>query len=75
MFIEVKEGKNPKDNTEELNRALKVFNSMVKKSELIQELRRREHFVKPSKKKILKMQEARRKRKREERKQARQKKY
>jgi ribosomal protein S21 len=75
MFIEVKEGKNPKDNTEELNRALKVFNSMVKKSELIQELRRREHFVKPSKKKILKMQEARRKRKREERKLARQKKY
>lgn len=75
MFIEVREGKNPKDNTEELNKALKVFNSMIKKSELIQELRKREHFVKPSKKKILKMQEARRKRKREERKQARQKKY
>lgn len=72
MFVEVKEGK---DHKEELMRALKIFNGMVKKSELIQELKRREHFVKPSKKKILKMQEARRKRKREERKQARQKKY
>lgn len=72
MFIEVKEGK---DHKEELMRALKIFNGMVKKSDLIQELKRREHFVKPSKKKILKMQEARRKRKREERKQARQKKY
>lgn len=72
MFIEVKDGK---DHKEELMRALKIFNGMVKKSDLIQELKRREHFVKPSKKKILKMQEARRKRKREERKQARQKKY
>jgi ribosomal protein S21 len=63
------------EGKEELLKALKQFNSMVKKSELIQELRRREFFLKPSKKRIVKRQEALKRRKREQRKAARQKRY
>jgi ribosomal protein S21 len=69
MYIKVNEGK------DELGKALKQFTKMVKKSELIQELRNREHFLKPSKKRIFKRQEALRRRKREERRAARQKHY
>lgn len=69
MEVTVKEGR------DELGKALKVFNSMVKKSELIQELRKREFFLKPSKKRIVKRQEALRRRKRDEKRLARQKKY
>jgi ribosomal protein S21 len=69
MEVTVREGK------DELSKALKVFNSMVKKSELIPELKRREFFLKPSKKRIAKRQEALRRRKREEKRLARQKKY
>lgn len=69
MYVKVNEGK------DELGKALKVFSSMVKKSELIQELRKREFFLKPSKKRIAKRQEALRRRKREEKRMARQKKY
>lgn len=64
-----------KDGKDELNKALRQFSKMVKKSELIQELRNREHFLKPSKKRIFKRQEALRRRKREERRVARQKHY
>jgi ribosomal protein S21 len=69
MYVKVNDGK------DELGKALKQFNKMVKKSELIQELRNREHFLKPSKKRIFKRQEALRRRKREERRAARQKHY
>lgn len=69
MYIKVNEGK------DELNKALKQFTKLVKKSELLQELRNREHFLKPSKKRKFKSQEAIRRRKREERRVARQKKY
>ena len=69
MYVKVNDGK------DDLNKALKQFNKMVKKSELIQELRNREHFLKPSKKRIFKRQEALRRRKREERRAARQKHY
>lgn len=69
MYVKVNEGK------DELGKALKIFNSMVKKSELVQELRRREFFLKPSKKRIVKRQEALRRRKRDEKRLARQKKY
>lgn len=69
MYIKVNDGK------DELNKALRQFSKMVKKSELIQELKNREHFLKPSKKRIFKRQEALRRRKREERRIARQKKY
>jgi ribosomal protein S21 len=44
-------------------------------SEIMQELKNREHFLKPSKKRKFKSQEALRRRKREERRIARQKKY
>lgn len=69
MYVKVNDGK------DELGKALKQFSKMVKKSELIQELRNREHFLKPSKKRIFKRQEALRRRKREERRVARQKHY
>lgn len=69
MYVKVNDGK------DDLNKALRIFNKMVKKSELIQELRNREHFLKPSKKRAFKRQEALRRRKREERRAARQKKY
>jgi small subunit ribosomal protein S21 len=68
MEVTVREGK------DELEKALKVFSSMVKKSELIQELRNREFFLKPSKKRAFKRQEALRRRKREEKRMARQRK-
>jgi ribosomal protein S21 len=64
-----------KDGKDELNKALKVFTKMVKKSELLQELRNREHYLKPSKKKAFKRQEAFRRKKREEKRVARQKQY
>lgn len=69
MYVKVNEGK------DDLNKALKQFTKMVKKSEIMQELRNREHFLKPSKKRIFKRQEALRRRKREERRAARQKHY
>ena len=69
MQIKVNEGK------EEINKAIKQFTRMVKKSELMQELKRREFFLKPSKKKIFKRQEALRRRKREEKRVARQNHY
>jgi ribosomal protein S21 len=64
-----------KDGKDELSKSLKVFTKMVKKSELLQELRNREHYLKPSKKKIFKRQEAFRRKKREEKRIARQKQY
>jgi ribosomal protein S21 len=69
MYVKVNDGK------DELQKALKAFSKMVKKSELIQELKNREHFLKPSKKRAFKRQEAFRRKKREERRLARQKKY
>jgi ribosomal protein S21 len=63
------------DGKDDLQKALKQFSKMVKNSELIPELRRREFFLKPSKKRVAKRQEALRRRKREEKKLARQKKY
>lgn len=68
MEVTVKEGK------DELGKALKIFSSMVKKSELIQELKNREFFLKPSKKRAFKRQEALRRRKRDEKRLARQRK-
>lgn len=69
MHVTVNEGKDG------LDKALKTFSSMVKKSEIIPELRRREFFLKPSKKRIAKRQEALRRRKREEKRLARQKRF
>jgi ribosomal protein S21 len=69
MHVKVNEGK------EELQKSLKQFTKMIKKSELMQELRNREYFLKPSKKRAFKRQEALRRKKREERRLARQLKY
>ena len=63
MYVEVK-GESQAD----LERALRQFSRMFKKEEIINELRRREHYVKRSKKKIIKRQEALRRRIRDDRK-------
>jgi ribosomal protein S21 len=52
----------------ELEKALRQFSKIVKKSEIINEVKRREFYVKRSKKKILKQQEALRRRIREQKK-------
>jgi len=54
---------------DEVEMALKELKKQVKKSGLMQELRRREHYVSPSKAKVLKRAESIKQRKREERKQ------
>ena len=64
-----------KDGKDELSKALKQFTKMVKKSEIMQELKNREHFLKPSKKRKFKSKEALRRRRREEKRAERQKKY
>jgi small subunit ribosomal protein S21 len=63
------------DEKDGLLKALKIFSKMIKKSELMQELKNREFFLKPSKKRLFKKKEAFRRRKREERRVARQKRY
>lgn len=63
MYIEVKG-----EHKDDLEKALRIFTRMVKKAEIINEVKRREFYVKRSKKKILKRQEALRKRIREEKK-------
>lgn len=69
MYVKVNEG------SDDINKALKHFTKLVKKSEIMQDLRNREFYRKPSKKRLFKQQEALRRRKREERRIARQKKY
>jgi small subunit ribosomal protein S21 len=69
MYVKVD---NEKDG---LTKALRIFSRMVKKAELIQEIRNRQHYLKPSVKKAFKQKEAFRRRKREERREARQNRY
>jgi small subunit ribosomal protein S21 len=54
-----------------LARALKIFNKKVKQSELFQEIKNRRYYLKPSEKRLFKQREAFRKKKREERRNAR----
>lgn len=61
--------KDPKRHIEEVEFALKEFRKLIKKSDLMQELRRREHYLSPSKAKRFKKNESIKRRKREERKQ------
>ena len=68
MYVEVKG-----DSIVDLERALRLFSKMVKKSEIINEVKRREFYVKRSKRKILKRQEALRRRIRDEKKQEKKK--
>lgn len=60
---------------DDLVRALRVFSRMVKKEGLIQELKNRRYYMKPSEKREFKRKESLRRRKREEKRLARQKKY
>lgn len=69
MYVKVNDGK------DDLQKAIRQFTRMVKKSEIMQELRRREYFLKPSKKRQFKREEALKRRKREEKRVARQTRY
>jgi ribosomal protein S21 len=68
MHVEVKG-----EGLGDLDRALRQFSKMVKKAEIVNEVKRREFYVKKSKKKILKRQEALRLKIREEKKQEKRK--
>ena len=46
MYVKVGEGKDG------LQRALRIFSKLVKRSELMQEIKNRQFFLKPSKKNI-----------------------
>lgn len=61
--------RDPKKHTREVADALQEFKKQIKKSGLMQELRRREHYVPPSKARRLKRSESLKQRKRDERKQ------
>jgi ribosomal protein S21 len=64
------------DNEREgLTKALKVFSRMVKQSELMQEIRNRRYYLKPSERKAFKKKESFRRRKRDERRMERQNHY
>jgi ribosomal protein S21 len=63
MYVEVRG-----DSKDDLERAIKVFSKMVKKNDIINEVKKREFYVTPSKKRILKRQESKRRRIRDARK-------
>lgn len=63
MYVEVKG-----DKESDFTRALQQFSRQVKRSELMDTLRKREHYLKPSLKQKHKRADAQRRRKREERK-------
>ena len=68
-MIEVKVNcKDPRKNIYEVEDALREFKKKIKKDGLMQELRRREEYASPSKKRRLKREAARKQRKRDERK-------
>ena len=70
MYVEVKTKKiiDGRGNVEAVADALKEFKKQLKKSGLLQELRIRESYMSPSKKKRFKHNEAIKQRKRDERK-------
>lgn len=63
------------DSSEGLEKAIRIFNRKVKQAELMQELRNRRFYLKPSEQKVFKRKEAIRRRKREERRVQRQSRY
>jgi ribosomal protein S21 len=63
MYVEVRG-----DSRDDLDRAIKAFSKMVKKNDIINEVKKREFFVAPSKKRILKRQESKRRKIRDARK-------
>jgi ribosomal protein S21 len=63
MYVEVKG-----ESKDDFERALKHFSKMVKKNDIVNEVKRREFYVTPSKKRILKRQESKRRKIRDARK-------
>jgi ribosomal protein S21 len=61
MYVEVKG-----TTVQDLERALSYFNKQVKKNELFETMRKKEHYVKKSKRLEFKRQDASRKRRREQ---------
>ena len=61
MYVEVKGEK-----VSDLERALGIFSKQVKKAELMEDLRKKEHYLKKSKRLAKKRQDALRRRKRDE---------
>ncbi len=71
MNIEVQVNcKDPRRHKDEVTAAINEFKKRVKKAGLMQELRSREEYVAPSKKRRMKSEAARKQRKRDERKAA-----
>jgi len=62
MYVEVK----GKQGTEDVNRALKYLSKRMKKDGILEEIYARQEFVKPSRKRKLKKNEAIRRKKRDE---------
>lgn len=68
-MIEVKVNcKDPRKHRQEVDDALREFKKITKKAGLMQELRKREHYVAPARKRKLKSAESLKQRKRDERK-------
>lgn len=65
VTVQIREGRKHKD---EVEIALREFKRLVKKSGVLQELRKREHYVAPSEKRRIKRKESHKQRKRDERK-------
>jgi ribosomal protein S21 len=63
MYVEVRG-----ESKDDFERALKAFSKMVKKNDIINEVKKREFYVTPSKKRILKRQESKRRKIRDARK-------
>lgn len=61
MYVEVRGNKQT-----DLDKALSQFNKMIKKSEIMEDLKKKECYIKRSKRLEKKKQDARRRRKREE---------
>lgn len=60
--------RDPRRHLDEVDNALRELRKQIKKSGLMQELRRREYYVAPSKKRRVKAAESLKQRKRDERK-------
>jgi small subunit ribosomal protein S21 len=60
--------KDPRKHRDEVRDSLNEFKKRMKKSGIMQELRKREHYVPPSKAARLKREESRKQRKRDEKK-------
>lgn len=70
MYIEVRG-----ESLGDLDKALRQFTKMIKKAEIVNEVKKREFHVKRSKKKVLKQQEALRRKIREAKKLEKKKKF